>query len=83
MLARNKFHFLKLSSSNYSCEFLKSGPNKFSIIFLIFKFRKQPLDNRSLGKASIIHCKIACRFGFDFAPTTEGSAVELNSTLGR
>jgi hypothetical protein len=34
----------------------------------IFELQKQPLDNKTLWKPNIKHCKIACRFELDIGP---------------
>ena len=50
---------------------------------LIFKVKKQPLDERISGKTNIKPSKMTCRFDPGIGPATEKIAVESNSTLDR
>jgi len=47
---------------------------------LTFRFKKQAINNMSLGKTKTKHCKIPCRFELDTGPVTARNDVESNST---
>ena len=75
---------LTLRCPNYYLEFQQCGPSYFFFRkYLIFLFKKQPLNGRSLGETNIRRCQITCRFELVIGPGTEESVVEFNPILAQ